>query len=513
MNAQDIIKKYRLDHSTWTNKGFHGVLHTFFPVGENPLLPLRKHFGDSYGITVVFFKEDYGNWYWNDGDMERLRNLFIEKVMKRRAFLDEWKLLWKQLLVKLVRLYKRCDIDLTKLSDDKLLELYKRFYSAYIEQYGVAIGIQDAFSMHADRFLIPALRKALIERGREKDCNKAIQILTTPTHRSFVTQEYTERLHIIKKIKGNKRLFEAFSRGKSEALAQLSRVYSLRTVLENHSKRWFWIENNYAKQKVLGVDYFIEKICGEISLGRDPQQELLRIDRMLKNSVIVKKRLLAELSFDKKIKVLLHITDVFGYMQDERKKHVLIANSYQRRFFEEIGRRVGLSPQEMEYTIIHEMDDVLIRRRFDRKTLASRRKHCVCIQTPEGYEILDGPVVQELFDTLFAPKTDVSVLHGLCASQGKARGVVKVVRKVHDLANVQKGDILVASMTRPEMVVAMEKAAAIVTDEGGITSHAAIVSRELGVPCVIGTKNATSVLKTGDLVEVDATKGVVKKVK
>ena len=230
---------------------------------------------------------------------------------------------------------------------------------------------------------------------------------------------------------------------------------------------------------MLGVDYFVEKICGEISLGRDPQQELLRIDTILKNGAFTKKKLLAELSFDKKIKTLLRITDVFGYMQDERKKYVLIANHYQRRFFEEIGRRVGLSPQEMEYTIIHEMDDVLIRRKFDRKKLASRRKHCVCIQTLQGYEILDGSVVQKIFDTLFAPKIDVSVLHGLCASQGKVRGIVKVVRKVHDLANVQKGDILVASMTRPEMVVAMEKAAAIVTDEGGITSHAAIVSREM----------------------------------
>jgi len=101
----------------------------------------------------------------------------------------------------------------------------------------------------------------------------------------------------------------------------------------------------------------------------------------------------------------------------------------------------------------------------------------------------------------------------MCASQGKAQGVVKIIQKVHDLVNVYQGDILVTSMTRPEMVVAMEKAAAIVTDEGGITSHAAIVSRELGVPCIIGTKNATKILKNGDLVEVDATKGIVRKLK
>ena len=68
-------------------------------------------------------------------------------------------------------------------------------------------------------------------------------------------------------------------------------------------------------------------------------------------------------------------------------------------------------------------------------------------------------------------------------------------------------------MTRPEMVVAMKKAGAIVTDEGGITSHAAVVSREFGIPCIIGTKKATKVFKDGDLVEVDANRGVVRRVK
>lgn len=76
----------------------------------------------------------------------------------------------------------------------------------------------------------------------------------------------------------------------------------------------------------------------------------------------------------------------------------------------------------------------------------------------------------------------------------------------------QKGDILVSVATDPDIVPAMKKAAAIVTEQGGITSHAAIVSRELGIPCIIGTKIATRVLKDGDMVEVDANKGTVKKI-
>ena len=101
----------------------------------------------------------------------------------------------------------------------------------------------------------------------------------------------------------------------------------------------------------------------------------------------------------------------------------------------------------------------------------------------------------------------------MIACQGKVTGPVKIVQKIHDVINVSQGDVLVASMTRPEMFLAMKKAIAIVTDEGGITSHAAVVSRELNIPCIIGTKIATKVLHDGDLVEVDATKGIVRKLK
>ena len=82
-----------------------------------------------------------------------------------------------------------------------------------------------------------------------------------------------------------------------------------------------------------------------------------------------------------------------------------------------------------------------------------------------------------------------------------------------DIAKTKKGEILVAPKTTPKYVPAMEKAIAIVTDEGGLLSHAAIVSREMDIPCVVGTKIATQVLKDGELVEVDAERGVVRKIK
>jgi phosphohistidine swiveling domain-containing protein len=102
-------------------------------------------------------------------------------------------------------------------------------------------------------------------------------------------------------------------------------------------------------------------------------------------------------------------------------------------------------------------------------------------------------------------------LRGSTAYPGEIEGKVRVLRFVRESVMFRSGEILVASMTDPRYLSAMKRAAAIVTDEGGITCHAAIVSRELKIPCVVGTKYATQVLKTGDRVEVDATKGVVRK--
>lgn len=101
------------------------------------------------------------------------------------------------------------------------------------------------------------------------------------------------------------------------------------------------------------------------------------------------------------------------------------------------------------------------------------------------------------------------LVKGLAASPGIAFGEVHVVREASEAGKVQKGDVLVTRMTAPDWVPAMEKAAAIVTNEGGSTCHAAIVSRELGIPCVVGTSNATEALYDGQAVTVDGTSGIV----
>ncbi len=101
------------------------------------------------------------------------------------------------------------------------------------------------------------------------------------------------------------------------------------------------------------------------------------------------------------------------------------------------------------------------------------------------------------------------LVKGLGASPGVAGGPVRTVSEEMNLDIVKKGDVLVTTMTSPDMVPAMTRAAAIVTDEGGMTCHAAIVARELGIPCIVGATHATQVLKDGDMVTVDGSMGVV----
>lgn len=146
-------------------------------------------------------------------------------------------------------------------------------------------------------------------------------------------------------------------------------------------------------------------------------------------------------------------------------------------------------PQDVEWAIVG--DDVFI--------LQSRP-----ITTIKRPEIPHGGAAGQQKGVL-----GVVLVEGQGASPGVASGRVVIVRDVKDTSAVKDGDILVTKMTNPDMVPAMRRVSAIVTDEGGMTCHAAIVSRELGTPAVVGTKKATKLLKDGQIVTVDGEKGLI----
>lgn len=110
-------------------------------------------------------------------------------------------------------------------------------------------------------------------------------------------------------------------------------------------------------------------------------------------------------------------------------------------------------------------------------------------------------------------KSPHELLKGMTAYPGVVNGKVRIIRKKTEISKMKKGEILISPMTTPDVFIALKKARAIVTDEGGQLCHAAIMSRELKIPCIIGTKTASETYRNGDIIEVDADHGIVKMMK
>ena len=162
MNANGIIAKYNLDKSTWTKKALHAVLHFYFPVGPEAIKPLKEYFGDCYSVVPYFIKNDYMHWYWNTQDMTRLRKEFLKRVNKDPSYLDQLLTEWHKRVDLFNKIMNKIDsTNLSKLSDNELMDLYYEWFNAYIAEYGLAIGLQDAFSMKAEDFLVPHFQKVI----------------------------------------------------------------------------------------------------------------------------------------------------------------------------------------------------------------------------------------------------------------------------------------------------------------------------------------------------------------
>jgi phosphohistidine swiveling domain-containing protein len=163
------------------------------------------------------------------------------------------------------------------------------------------------------------------------------------------------------------------------------------------------------------------------------------------------------------------------------------------------------------YMTRQEMDQFLKNKKLPLvSVLKERFKFCVLVYIKNDLYIFSGGQAKEIEKIISEVKVKSDVIEGICAFPGVVRGSVRVINDISFDKNFKQGEILVAGMTRPEYLNIIKKAAAFITDTGGILSHAAIVARELMKPCIIGTKVATKILKDGMIVEVDANKGIVR---
>ncbi len=267
-----------------------------------------------------------------------------------------------------------------------------------------------------------------------------------------------------------------------------------------HARRYAWLLARYGGRKTYSAEMasrkrrskaFLEEIAGY-------REQVLLTKRAIKK---------AKSCLDARGK---HLIDVMQFIIFYRTQRTDVMNRSAYEFypgFVKKGKELGVSYHDLLYMTPDEVKHHEIRR----GELAQRKKGFALLIDDGVVRIADTKEYRKLRTAFQTDLTQEQLLQGSVASPGLVQGVAKIVLQARDLGKVRPGDILVATMTTPNFIPAMQRAVGFVTNEGGITCHAAIIARELKKPCVIGTKIATKVLKDGDRVEVDATRGIVKK--
>lgn len=280
--------------------------------------------------------------------------------------------------------------------------------------------------------------------------------------------------------------------------------------------------------------YFLYSGYGGIKLWRLEEEHRL-IKENIKNIPQLQKRkkineagkervrgVLRKYHFSRELRFWLEVSQYFSYLRDLRKTIQQKIFYCQAVYLERIGKIIKVSRRDLEYLRYDEIKSALLKNREKLKRVIKERHHgYLLIWTKKtGFLIWEGRRAVKAYRqySLWLKKTDLKgqplkELRGESTSPGKVRGLVKIVFNPSHLKNIPRDFILVTGMTHPDFVPLIKMAKAIVTELGGITCHAAIISRELGIPCITGTKIATKVFKDGDLVEVDATRGVVRIIK
>jgi len=182
-------------------------------------------------------------------------------------------------------------------------------------------------------------------------------------------------------------------------------------------------------------------------------------------------------------------------------------------FLKSFAKKYNMDFEEITHYTYPELIDLIKEgKTVDRNSLKQRQKDFGMIKEGDRVYIILNDELNELIEKL-SSKEIPTVMKGTIAFKGYVKGITKIIKSIDEFDKIKKGDVLVSFETTPDYVIAMGKAAAFVTEQGGITSHAAIISREMRKPCIVGVSNITKALKDGDLVEVDANKGIVKKIK
>lgn len=351
-------------------------------------------------------------------------------------------------------------------------------------------------------FVEPEIKNLLKKKisGNSKKVNKYFNILLTPEKLSLVAEEELSFLRLANECERKKLLKKK------------------KNLLKTHLENWAWISTDFAVGKYLSVDG-LEKRMDNL-LKTDYKQRIQELGKMEREIKKEKEKIIKELRISKKDQKIIRFLSYNCFFRLYQRYNAAQLLYYGNNLWKEISKRLKLnSIDDLFFCTYEEIRDCLIEGKIlNKKLIKDRQKkkfNFVAVCNPNKVNYYNGKEAVKFLDSqsFEKVKTDIKELKGTVACMGKVRGTVKIVLELSDMKKVQKGDILVSNETTPDLLPAMERAAAFVTDEGGLSCHAAIVSREMKKPCIVGTKIGTKILKDGDLIEVDAEKGIVKKIK
>lgn len=269
----------------------------------------------------------------------------------------------------------------------------------------------------------------------------------------------------------------------------------IRATLARHAKRYGWLAMSDIDTAPPDVQYYLQQLLEapgdrtelESEYSKEIESRIRGSDRELLEAI-------HELIF-----LDNRAADLFGELNFV----------FQTRLLSEHG--VGYRDSSW-YTWTELRNLVSTGHKLSEAELSGRKLHRVMLQDKGNiatyYGVRNWELVTQALRPL-EPTSDEISFRGSVACAGVASGYAKILRTLADMEKVEKGDVVVATTTRPDLMPALRRCSAIVADSGGITSHAAIVARELKIPCIVGSKIATQVLRDGDRIEVDAQRGVV----
>jgi phosphohistidine swiveling domain-containing protein len=278
--------------------------------------------------------------------------------------------------------------------------------------------------------------------------------------------------------------------------------------IDRHTKKYDWLPIYNLGDPAWTKDDF-QKRLEEINNPATEHQKIIKAFQQRQKDF---ERALSQIRPNAKLERLIDVVHLYTILRDERVDDWRIVLQQIFPFYRELAKRGSMTTEDATHLFDEEIQNFLHSKNLPPNFEKRKDHHAILFRNGVIHLFVTDDDIQRLRiqELGNAPRSRHSELRGFGAYHGTATGMARVVREPKDLSLLQDGEILIAHHTSPDYILAMKRSAVIVTDEGGITSHAAIISRELKIPCVTATGEASSMIQTGDEIEVNANDGIVR---